>query len=113
MYGGLASPPADDPLFPSAVNDGVCTLYRLPQDRSDPDVAAGKQEGVCINRMGRPNAAAVIPVEERYYDNYLWRLDPYEIPEPHTASPGLVHSPDDYLLAYWLGRYHGFITPDM
>ncbi len=113
MYGGLSSPPVDDPIFPDAVNEGVCTMYRLPHDRSDPEVAAGDQEGVCINRLGRPNAAEIIPVEERYYDNYLWRLDPYEIPEAHTAAPGMVHSPDDYLLAYWLGRYHGFITPEM
>jgi hypothetical protein len=23
-----------------------------------------------------------------------------------------THSPDDLLLAYWLGRYHGFVDPE-
>ena len=25
----------------------------------------------------------------------------------------LVHSPEDYLLAYWIGRYHGYISGEM
>ena len=66
-----------------------------------------------MNRMGRPNAADIIPMEERYFDNYVWRLDPYEITEPHEGGVNLVHSPDDYLLAYWLGRYFGYITEEM
>ena len=113
MYGGLAKPPPTNSTFYSAVEDAVCTLYRLPQDRHQYAVPPGTQEGVCINRMGRPNAAEVIPVEEREYDNYIWRLDSYEIPVGMAEVPGLVHSPEDYLLAYWIGRYHGYISGEM
>ncbi len=63
--------------------------------------------------MGDPNAKDIIPVEERRYDNYIWRLDPYEIPPGYTASPGYVHTGEDWLLAYWVGRYHGFIGADL
>jgi len=110
LYGGLSGKaPGDDPLLDAAVEEGVCTLRRMPHDRADVDVAEGTQEPFCINRMGDPNAAEIIPVEERYYDNYIWRLDPYEIPKAHTAVPGLVHTGEDWLLAYWVGRYHGFV----
>jgi len=113
MYGALASPTPDDPLFYKAVGDAVCSLYRLEQDRHDKTTVQGMQEVECINRLGDPNAAEIIPIEERYYDNYVWRLDPYEIPKDHTGTPNLVHSPEDYLLSYWMGRYFGYITEEM
>lgn len=113
LYGAVAQPDFANATWQQAWQDAVCTLYRLPRDRSDGTFGASAREGVCTNRMGRQNAAEVIPIEERDYDNYLWRLDPYEIPSPRTGTPGLVHSPDDYLLAYWLGRYFGFVTAGM
>lgn len=112
MYGGLAEPSVEDAVFRAAAHDALCTLQELPVDRRDRTVAAGTQAIACHNRHGHPNAAAVIPLAERYYDNYVWRLDPYEIPTHHDAQPGLVHSPEDFLLAYWMGRYHGYISPD-
>ena len=111
MYGALAGAQPGDATFEAALADGLCTLHALPEDRSDATIAAGSQEGVCLNRLGRPNAAEVIPLAERYYDNYIWRLDPYEIPEAHEGAPGMVHSPEDFLLAYWLGRHLGFVDP--
>ncbi len=113
MYGGLSGVGPEDTELAQAVDEAVCTLRRMPVGRSDRDVAAGKQETACLNRLGKPNAAEIIPLEERCYDNYLWRLDPYEIPEEHHADPGFIHSPEDYLLAYWLGRYYGFLSADM
>ncbi|NOZ01634.1 MAG: hypothetical protein GXP54_07065 [Deltaproteobacteria bacterium] len=113
MYGALVEPNPDDEVFRTAVNDSVCTLYRLERDRFDKTTIAGSQKAACINRMGDPNADHVIPLEERYYDNYVWRLDPYEIPKDHAGVPGLLHSPEDYLLAYWMGRYFGYVSEEM
>ena len=114
LYGGLSGKGAgEDPLLDAAMEDAVCTLRRMPHDRTDVDVSPGDQEEFCLNRMGDPNAEEIIPVEERYYDNYIWRLDPYEIPPGHQAVPGLVHTGEDWLLAYWVGRYHGFIPSDL
>ncbi len=112
LYGGLAQPGPDDGAFAAALADAMCTLHALPADRRDVAVTAGAAEGVCTNRSGRLNAAEPIPVAERYFDNYLWRLDPYEIPEAHEAIDGLVHSPEDFLVAYWLGRHLGYVSPD-
>ena len=114
LYGGLSGKaPGEDLLLDAAVHDGVCTLRRMPHDRADVDVPKGTQETACLNRMGDPNAAEIIPVEERRYDNYIWRLDPYEIPQGYTAVPGYVHTGEDWLLAYWVGRYHGFIDAEL
>lgn len=30
-----------------------------------------------------------------------------------TADAQLIESPEDYLLAYWLGRYAGFLSADL
>lgn len=113
MYGALAGMKPGNTVFDQARVDSVCSLYAIPQDRTDRDIAAGTQEGVCLNRFGNPNAAHPIPVNQRYFDNYLWRLDSYEVPIEHTGNPDMVHSPEDYLLAYWMGRYYGFLSPDM
>jgi hypothetical protein len=113
LYGGLAQPDPDDPVFRQALEDASCTLHRLERDRFDRTTAAGTQEVACVNRLDKPNAADVIPLEQRYYDNYVWRLDPYEIPEAHAGVPGMLHSPEDWLLAYWVGRYFGFLTEEM
>ena len=113
LYGGLAEPAPTDPIFAQALDDGLCSLFEIPRDRHDHDVVAGQQEAVCENRLGYPNAAEVIPLLERNFDNYIWRLDPYEIPVEHEAVPGLIYSPEDYLLAYWAARYHGFISADL
>lgn len=112
LYGALAAPAVDDPVFRAAMEDAVCTLFALPVDRSDRAVQPEGHEAVCTNRLDRPNAAAPLPLADRAYDNYLWRLDPYEI-AAHEAVPGLVHSPEDFLLAYWLGRYHGLLPAEL
>ena len=113
LYGGLRQPDATDEIFRDAVDDAVCTLFRLPLERRDHGAAAGTQETACLNRHGRPNAAEIVPLEERDYDNYVWRLDPYEIPRARDPVPDRLHSPEDFLLAYWVGRYFGYIAEDL
>lgn len=113
MYGGLANPDPGDTIFQAAMDDAICTMFDLPAERWDHGVPETDREGICINRVGKPNAAEVLPLSEREWDNYLWRLDPYEISPPKEPVPGLLYSAEDYLLAYWLGRYHGLIPADL
>jgi hypothetical protein len=69
---------------------------------------------VCRTRLDRPSAAERIPLSEYHFDNYLWRLDPYEIQEvERPENRRMVFSPEDFLIAYWLGRYHGLIGPEL
>lgn len=113
LYGGLAQPAVDDAIFRSALEDAACSMVALPQHRAQHEVFDGTQEGVCSNRFGKPNAAHPIPLLERNFDNYVWRFDPYEVPQAQPGNPLLIHSAEDYLLAYWMGRYHGYISPEM
>ncbi len=113
MYGGLANPATDDEVFRAALEDSACSMVALPQHRAQHAVAAGTQEVACLNRHGKPNTFEPVPLLQRNFDNYVWRFDPREIPTEEAANPHHIHSADDYLSAYWLGRYHGYISPEM
>ena len=114
IYAGLTGDdPQDDPVLQQAVDDAICTLKRFPTHKAERFIPAGVQEEVCRNRLDNPVAAEVIPLEEYCFDNYLWRLDFFEIQQEHAENHRLVYSPEDYLVAYWLGRYHGLIGPDL
>ena len=57
-------------------------------------------------------APAPYPIQQRGIDNCVWRLNPYEVPNASEVGSTLVWSPEDYLLAYWLGRWAGYIHPE-
>jgi hypothetical protein len=49
-------------------------------------------------------------LDHRCHEYFLWQKDPWEISkegEPRMMLPAI-----DYLVAYWLGRHHGFIDDD-
>jgi hypothetical protein len=106
--------PDDDPRLADAVDDAICTLKNFPPVKFDRYIPTGTQEVVCRTRLDRPSAAERIPLSEYHFDNYLWRLDPYEIQEvERPENRRMVFSPEDFLIAYWLGRYHGLIGPEL
>lgn len=104
--------PDDDPLLGPAVNRAVCTLKNFPARKFVRYIPAGTQPEACRNRMNEPVAAEPIPLAEYGFDNYLWRLDFFKIQSEQQENRRIVYSPEDYLVAYWLGRYHGLIGPD-
>jgi hypothetical protein len=60
------------------------------------------------NRKGEPCADAPLPLHCRRPSSFIWKTDPYvllKIEEPEGAQ---VYSGVDYLVAYWLGRHHGY-----
>jgi len=105
--------PDDEPLLGDAVDRAVCKLKEFPAEKYERFIPAGQQESVCTSRLGEPIAAEPIPLSEYYFDNYLWRLDFFEIQIERPENRRQVYSPEDYLMAYWLGRYHGLIGPDL
>jgi hypothetical protein len=89
-------------------------LKNFPPVKFDRFIPKGTQEEVCRSRLDRPVSAERIPLAEYHFDNYLWRLDPYEIQEEDRPEDRrMVYSPEDFLIAYWLGRYHGLIGPEL
>ncbi|MCC6488515.1 MAG: hypothetical protein IT364_13545 [Candidatus Hydrogenedentes bacterium] len=122
-----------DPDFVD-IADGVNTLREVPTDRRMWGMLNSHRADVTIardpNRHGEPILTEVLPADERNWTK--WNIDPY-VPDgggnivqrvagtplsPHNvrgfgdSREGDGRNEDDggsYLLAYWMGRYHGFI----
>jgi hypothetical protein len=102
-----------DPWPTDEARDAICTLKRFPESKAHHavDTVTGYTE-VCKDRGGDPLTDVFIPIEKASMDNYQWSRNPWEM-EKEVANPKLVESPEDFLLAYWMGRAYGFITPEM
>lgn len=104
-------PDTDGPAF-DAVENGVCMLKQFParQVPVERTVAPELTEPYCLNRFDRDTGEHAREVADRCVRNFLWWGDPYDLREC-TANPTRVEVPTDYLLAYWMGRYYGFVAP--
>lgn len=105
---GAADPPCEGEAI-----DAICSMKLFPEFKGHHavDTVTGYKE-VCKDRSGEPMSDVVIDVDKRASDNYMWSDNPY-IMEIEAENLQIVESPEDYLLAYWMGRYFGFITEGM
>ncbi len=55
-------------------------------------------------------SAVAIDVGDRVPASFLWERQPWKLQDP--GLPNGLYGGVDYLLAYWLGRYFGFIEDD-
>jgi hypothetical protein len=88
----------------------VENLRQLPTDRRQWVInnsdRADVQLAPMVNQLDKPILTRVLPADERTFAK--WNADPYE-----ASSGGDPRIEDDgaaYLLPYWMGRYHGFIS---
>ena len=92
------------------VSGGVQTLREMPLDRRDWGMMNSHRADVVLrpsaNRQGDPVLADVLPADERNFER--WNQDPYE--PDHKGSGKSEGSGEHYLLAYWMGRFHGLIA---
>lgn len=56
------------------------------------------------------NATVAIDVGDRRAGDFIWQRNPFVL--RHTGRPLHVYPGSDYLLPYWMGRYHGFLQDD-
>ena len=56
-------------------------------------------------------ASEPIDVGDRVASDFLWQHHPFALAIPNP-EPRLVYAGADYLVAYWLGRYHGYLADD-
>jgi hypothetical protein len=79
---------------------------------------------------GDRQAVEPFPIESRCVEDFMWQRSPYKIPKVQTrekvvdwyeqraqgkaveAGRVKIKTAVDYLLAYWMGRYHEFIGPE-
>ena len=61
----------------------------------------------CLPRSTRP-----IPLYLRYRGSSMWVSDPYALVGRLTRKGDREYAGIDYLVAYWIGRFHGFVSAD-
>ncbi|MBI5510721.1 MAG: hypothetical protein HY903_18330 [Deltaproteobacteria bacterium] len=103
------------PGVPATVATGAATqvsqfpvppLYRRPVDLRA-DARFMPHANGCTDQANHDTA---IDVGERPVRTFLWQHHPWTLYDPGDAAdaqPGV-----DFLVAYWMGRYHGFINDD-
>ena len=101
-------PDSDGPAH-QAVEDLVCSLRQFPASKARPTLDPGATyPHYCDGRLGGSQTEHPIPVAERCPSRFLWWGSPYGR-SGCQAAPEQLKQPADYLLAYWMGRYFGFI----
>jgi hypothetical protein len=88
----------------------VWTLYRMPMDTIEYSVKNSYRQDIVwagqLDRFGRKESGNLLPPDERPV--MKWNGNPFVV-----DGGGGGHGEDDgaaFLLPYWLGRYHGFLT---
>ncbi len=61
---------------------------------------------------GQPRGKQPVPLYLRPRHSNLWTSDPYRLVGRLHARGESEFAGIDYLLAYWMGRYHGLIAPE-
>jgi hypothetical protein len=88
------------------------TLRLFPVERRNYRVVNSRGSNLCISlrrdRFGRKQACQPVPMNRRPADVFEWKENPYRLDEGGEGN--LEFSGVDYLLPYWMGRYHGFIS---
>lgn len=97
-----------DPDFVD-INGAVLNLRQIPTDRRQWKMTNSNRKDIIWapykSRFNRPQLLSVLPADERNWGK--WNGNPYY---PDGGGDGRYE--DDgasWLLAYWMGRYHGFI----
>lgn len=94
--------------------DARLTLALFPLDKRTlaVDVTGDErfEQALFSSRKGRPKAKYPLPINYRPQTTFAWRDDPYELRSYERSYGDDTASPVDYLLAYWTGRYLGFLT---
>lgn len=105
-------PGSDGPAY-EAVKDAVCGLRQFPA-RKHPVTrdSFATYPHDCDGRLDESLTNVPIPVAERCLGTFLWWGNPYRR-EQCTENLTTILQPGDYLLAYWMGRYFGFVQEGM
>lgn len=95
------------------LSEAMCVMQIFPEVKRQYMVdTLNRYPVTCYDRSNEPMTDSIIPINEYGMDNFLWIRNPYKL-KIEDENRLLIESPEDYLLAYWLGRYYGFITEDM
>jgi len=111
----LANMPEGEQMPEEEAKEAICTMKRFPEEKWHHAVdTLSKYNAVCTDRSGEPMASVqdFIPIDEDSMDNYQWNRNPWKL-KKEDENKRIIESPEDYLLAYWMGRFFGFISEEM
>jgi hypothetical protein len=97
-------------LTPSVPRDerALQTLRHFPLEKRNLWVQNSMHPEMCISwlraRNGRLQACGPVPIEARPPSTFEWKENPYRLDGGGDGTK--LYTGTDYLLAYWLGRYH-------
>ncbi len=103
----------------SGVAGGIETLRWFPLNMkwNHATIAAYEEKfGFTLDPMPaspRPKRGEAVPVDRRAKSWSAWVMDPYAPGADRSEDSAMEFNGHDYLMAYWLGRYTGIITPAM
>lgn len=90
----------------------IDTLARFPIPKHDETILNSARRDVCRawfdDRHGAPQACRPVPIDQRPRSSFEWASNPYRL--DRRGDPRMSLAGVDYLVAYWLGRRHGFLT---
>jgi len=96
-----------------ALEQAIQTLFYFPSMKRDIPVDQSGRPDLCRSfwrdRQGRLQSCRPLPIQDRPADSFEWKENPYRLKgegDGRTLFAGV-----DYLLPYWLGRYHQFLDP--
>jgi len=99
---------------PSPTVQGIVNAATLQLDQFPPPphahVAVDNSGKYPANAQCPGQSSVAVDVADRVASDFIWQRDPFGLAtggDPTKVYPGV-----DYLLAYWLGRRHGFIADD-
>lgn len=64
-------------------------------------------------RGGVPRARYPLPINLRARSSFDWKDSPYALYSAMGSDGHVEYAPVDYLVAYWMGRYYGFIGAEI
>ena len=101
-----------------SIRESVTTLERFPFDMKwNSDTFAHYAAEYGINWDPTPVSEPVergtaVPIDRREKSWSAWVMNPYTSAGTRTADAGTEYNGHDYLAAYWMGRYFGYIGED-
>ena len=64
------------------------------------------------SRKCLPRTTEGLPLDLRPVSSSYWAADPFALVGRLTANGSSEYAGTDYLLAYWMARFHGYVNPD-
>jgi len=100
---------------PEALDRALETLFLFPRIKRSRHVENSRRHDICRafwkDRHGHPQACHPLPIQERPSDSFEWKANPYRLDgggDGKTTYAGV-----DFLISYWMGRYHSFVQGKM